>query len=516
MSRQRATGSSTLPEQVAAVDLGSNSFHMVVARLASGRIQLVDRLRERVALAEGLDDQGHLTEQAMERALDCLDRFSQRLGQMPRATVRAVGTSALRQAQNSRAFLTAARQRLGYPIDLIGGLEEARLIYLGVSQSHGDLPARRLVIDVGGGSTECILGEGFTPLASDSFRMGCVGFSRRYFADGSITRTAMRRARLEAALELEGVAKRYRELGWDGCVGASGTVQAVHALLVADDNLTEAGWTPGDGIGPRELRNLRRRLIECGHSSQLDLPGLSSDRAPVIAGGVAVLSGVFDSFGIDALHPSQGALREGLLYDLLGRIRDEDVRDTTIQSLSERYQIDAPHAARVQATAAVLLEAVQEDWELDSQSNAWAAQALSWATQLFEIGLSIAYSGHHRHGAYILAHADLPGFTSGDQELLSALVLNHRRKPRASAFEDLPAPRAAQRVCCILRLAVLLHRSRTQDPLPPIEVRAHAEGLELELPEGWLEEHALTEANLHEERQLLEGIGVDLSFQPAS
>ena len=509
MSRQRKQATPELPEQVAAVDLGSNSFHMVVARLASGRLQLVDRLRERVALAEGLDDEGRLTPKATERALGCLDRFSQRLGQMPRAAVRAVGTSALRQAKNSRAFLIAARARLGYPIDLVGGLEEARLIYLGVSQSHGDLPARRLVIDVGGGSTECILGEGFAPLTSDSFRMGCVGFSRRYFKDGSITRAAMKRARLEAAVELEGVAKRYRELGWDGCIGASGTVGAVHALLAANEDLTEEGWTPADGIRPKGLRNLRRRLIEFGHASKLDLPGLSADRTTVIAGGVAVLSGVFDSFGIEALHPSQGALREGLLYDLLGRIRHEDVRDSTIQSMSERYHLDAPHAARVRATAEALYEAVQDSWELESPG---AEQALAWAAQLFEIGLSIAYSGHHRHGAYILAHADLPGFTSSDQELLSTLVQNHRRKPRETAFEDLPAPLAAKRICCLLRLAVLLHRSRTLDPLPPLSLRADAGSLELEFPKDWLEEHPLTRANLLEERKRLKLLGVELGF----
>lgn len=510
MSTERVAESPTVPEQVAAVDLGSNSFHMVVARPAHGRLQLVDRLRERVALAEGLDAQGRLTPEATERALACLDRFKQRLGQMPRAAVRAVGTSALRQAKNSRGFLRAARERLGYPIDVVGGLEEARLIYLGVSHTHGDLPARRLVIDVGGGSTECILGEGFTALVSDSFRMGCIGYSRRYFADGSITRAAMRHARLEATVELQDVAKRYRELGWDGCLGASGTVQAVHELLASNDSLTEDGWSPSDGIRPRHLRNLRRLLIERGHAEALDLPGLSPDRAPVLAGGVAILSGVFDSFGIEELHPAQGALREGLLYDLLGRIRHEDVRDTTIQSLSKRYHLDATHAARVRVTAAMLLEAVREAWQLESPGT---SQVLAWAAQLFELGLSIAYSGHHKHGAYIVAHADLPGFTSGDQELLSALLLNHRRKTRKSTFEDLPDPRTAERLCCLLRLAVLLHRSRSPDPLPALDVRASEDGLELGFPEGWLEEHSLTAANLAEEQPRQAALDVALSFR---
>jgi len=503
VAKSRAAKAPATPEQVAAVDLGSNSFHMVVARPEHGRLHVLDRLRERVALAEGLDDEGRLTPEATERALACLDRFGQRLAHMPPQTVRAVGTSALRQAKNAKSFLAAARRRLGYEIEVVGGLEEARLIYLGVSHSHGSMPSRRLVIDIGGGSTECILGEGFAPLVSDSFRMGCIRYSRRFFPKGDITREAMRHARLKARLQLEGVASRYRKLGWDGCIGASGTIQAVYEILKSND------WTQNDGIQPEGLHNLRRLLIEQGHVDRLDIAGLAVDRAPVIAGGVAVLCGVFDSFEIEELQPSAGALREGLLYDLLGRIRHEDVRDTTIRGLFERYHIDTAHAARVLDTAQMLLEATREGWALESVQ---LQRALGWAAQLFEIGLSIAYSGHHRHGAYILANADLPGFSLSDQELLSALILGHRRKPRRALLDALPAPEEARRIVCLLRLAVLLHRSRSPEPLPPIGLRATASGLALEFPAGWLEEHALTAENLSTEAERLKALDLELTW----
>ena len=490
------------PEQVAAVDLGSNSFHMVVARPEHGRLHVVDRLRERVALAAGLDDRGRLTPEASERALACLDRFGQRLAEMPVASVRAVGTSALRRAKNSRKFLAAARARLGYEIDIIGGLEEARLIYLGVSQSHGELPNRRLVIDVGGGSTEVILGEGFAPQVYDSFNMGCVGFSQSFFPDGEITREAMRRARLQVDVELQGVAKRYQKLGWEGCIGSSGTVLAVQAILTAN------GWTESDAISAKGLRSLRRELIAQGRVEALDLPGLQRDRAPVIAGGVAILSGLFDSLGIDEMQTSTGALREGVLFDLLGRIRHEDVRDTTIRGLFERYHVDTAHAARVLATAGVLFEAVEQAWSLSARGR----QALDWAAQLFEVGLSIAYSGYHRHGAYILAHANLPGFSRSDQELLSALVLGHRRKPRPAAFEELQDPVEARSLCTLLRLAVLLHRDRSSEAVPEFEAHARPGGLKLQFPDGWLESHPLTSANLAEEARRLELFELSLDY----
>jgi exopolyphosphatase/guanosine-5'-triphosphate,3'-diphosphate pyrophosphatase len=485
---------------VAAIDLGSNSFHMVVARLDHGELQVVDHVRERVALAEGLDEQRNLTPEAWGRALECLSRFGQRLRDMPRGAVRAVGTNTLRRARNARPFLAAAQKALGYRIEVIPGVEEARLIYLGVAHHHADEAPRRLVIDIGGGSTECILGEGFDPLATDSLRMGCVGYSRTYFPGGALSRESMHAARVAAGIELQSIERAYRSAGWDCCIGSSGTILAVDAILRENALSTE-------GITPRALRKLRKTLIEAGHVEKLQLAGLQEDRKPVLAGGVAILSAVFDGLGIERMEASNGALREGLLYDLLGRIRQEDVRDRTIRNFSQRYHVDLEQARRVELTARALLSQVARAWDLgDSQ----AARTLSWAARLHEIGLSISYAGHHKHGAYIAQHADMPGFSRRDQECLAALITNHRRKPHLEAFESLSDPATAEetkKLCAVLRLAVLLNRSRSPRSRPEPRLSAKGSGLTLRLPAPWLARHPLTRADLEAEAQRLAELG---------
>ena len=497
--------SSRAPETVAAVDLGSNSFHMVVARVTHGELHVVDRIRDRVALAEGLDDDRVLTPEATQRGLDCLSRFGQRLRDFPAGTVRAVGTSALRQARNGRAFLKAGRDALGFPIEVISGLEEARLIYLGVSQSTpADVGPHRLVIDIGGGSTEAILGEGFDPLITDSLRMGCVGFTRKFFADGKITRERMRRARLAARLEVQTIERAYTTAGWDHCAGSSGTICAVEGLLLAN------GWSE-DAITAKGLRRLRKAMVSAGHWKDLELEELAEDRAPVLAGGVAILSAIVDGLGIQRMKASRGALREGLLYDLLGRIRHEDVRDRTMRMLSQRYHVDQAHALSVERTARDLLAGVASDWELDEPDY---GQVLSWAARLHEIGQSISYSGHHKHGAYLARNADMPGFSRADQELLAAMILNQRRRPRLESFETVPAPKPMRRLCVLLRLAVLLNRSRGAHALPMPGLTSSQDGqLELAFEDGWLEEHPLTRADLEGERVRLEEFGVELAFR---
>ena len=493
------------PGSVAAIDLGSNSFHMVVARLDHGELQLMDRVRERVALASGLDADRRLTPEAWDRALGCLSRFAQRLRDCPPEAVRAVGTHTLRRAKNSREVLAAAHETLGYQIEVLPGVEEARLIYLGVSHSHSiDVP-RRLVIDIGGGSTECILGEGFDPLVIDSLRMGCVEYTKTYFADGSITREAMRQARLAAGLELQGVQRAYRSAGWDRCIGSSGTITSVEEILRAN------GWSE-EGITPRTLRKLRKALVEQGHADALDLPGLADDRKPVIAGGVAILSALVDGLRIERMDASPGALREGLLYDLLGRIRQEDVRDRTIRTMSQRYQIDLEHALRVERTARALLAQVSRAWELEDPDM---ARALSWAARLHEIGLSISYAGHHKHGAYIVQHADMPGFSRRDKELLAMLMLNHRRKTRLEGFQAWTDPQAAdatRKLCVILRLAVLLNRSRSRKSVPQPRLVGEPGKLSLTIPDGWLEDHPLTHADLQAETERLKEFGIEVTL----
>lgn len=481
---------------VAAVDLGSNSFHMVVARLVQDELSIVDRLRERVALRSGLDANRRLTPRIRERALACLQRFGQRLSGMPPEAIRAVGTNTLREARDARSFLEEAGEHLGRPIEIISGAEEARLIYLGVAHDQSDDEGRRLVIDIGGGSTECIVGERFEPIRTDSLRMGCVTYSLRHFPDGDIDARAMDAARLDARVELETIEQRYRKLGWHSCVGSSGTINAVRTIL------RENGW--GDSITSKGLKKLRKVMISAGNVQKLQLPGLTPDRAPVLAGGVAILSAIVDGFRIGSMEASSGALREGVMYDLLGRIRHEDVRDRTIRSFSERYGVDVEQAARVERTALDLARQLP-DWLPED-----VHQHLSWAARLHEVGLTVSYSRFQKHGAYLVANSELAGFSRQDQETLAALIDGHRRKLERTSFAELPNGKNALRACALLRIAARLHRSRSRKPLPEIHVIGRKQAIELEFPAGWLDAHALTRTDLEQEAAFLETGGFQL------
>jgi exopolyphosphatase/guanosine-5'-triphosphate,3'-diphosphate pyrophosphatase len=487
---------------VAAVDLGSNSFHMVVARVEQGHVHVVDRLKERVGLAAGLDGDGDLTREAQRRALDCLARFGQRLRDMAPRNVRAVGTNALRRAKNVREFLARAEPVLGHSIEVIPGREEARLIYLGVAHSRQDDAGRRLVVDIGGGSTECIIGRRFEPIVTDSLDMGCVVWSLRHFRGGRVTRKSMKSAQVAAHLELRPIRRRYRRLGWSVCLGSSGTVLAIEQIL------RESGWSDG-GVTRKGLRRLREAMIEAGRSDRLDLPGLDAERATVLPGGVAILSAIVDGLKIESVQPSSGALREGVVYDLLGRFAREDVRDRSIRRFARRHGADAAQAARVGATAARALRGVAAAWSVgDDESR----KLLAWAAQVHEAGLSVAYSGHHRHGAYLVANSDLPGFARDDQLALATLVLGHRRKLQREAFDALSGDDAlrALRLCVVLRLAVLLHRSRSDRRGPLLKLRATDDSLDVRFPSGWLARHPLTHADLEEERAMLADAGIQL------
>ncbi len=488
---------------LAAVDLGSNSFHLVVAQLRHGEPHIVDRLRERVALAMGLDERRTLTPATVERALACLERFGQRLRDLPPENVRAVGTSALRQARNGEEFLGAAEQALGHRIETISGTEEARLVYLGVAHDLADDEGRRLVVDIGGGSTECILGEKFEALSVHSLHMGCVSYSLRFFPEGKVSAAAFERAELEARLELRGIERPFRSLGWESCVGSSGTILAV------DDILREAGWRER-GITLKGLRRLRKALVGAGDAHAVQLPGLALDRRGVLPGGLAILIAVFEAFDIERMGASQGALREGLLYDLVGRIRHEDVRDRTIRRMMELYHLDAQHASRVERSALGLFDQLAGEWKLDPERD---RQLLSWAARLHEIGLSIAHSGHHRHGAYIVAHSVLPGFTRRGQQLLAALIQLHRRKIAGERVAHMVQPidaRLVLRLAVLLRLGVLLNRSRATLPVPRILAEARKNVLELRFDPEWFERHPLTRADLLQESAQLAAIDVEL------
>ena len=491
-------------ETVAAVDLGSNSFHMVVARLVDGQLHTVDRLRERVALATGLDAERNLSSDACDRALKTLTLFGARLGHMPPGSVRTVGTNTLRQAKNTTAFLEQAEAALGHPIEIISGREEARLIYLGVAHGIEQDNVPRLVIDIGGGSTECIIGKGFETIVADSLYMGCVTYSSRFFADGQMTVQAFEEAELAAALELASIERRYRSIGWSKVLGASGTIVAVDSILRAHD------WGRG-GITRKGVRKLKKALIGAETTAGLTLPGMQLDRATVLPGGVAILLSLLERLDIDAMEATGGALREGLLWDLLGRIRQDDIRDVTIRRMTERFHVDDAQAERVEAAALALFDQVRDVWVTDGRDR----RALAWAARLHEIGLAISYSGYHKHGAYLVANSDLPGFSRNDQQLLAAIILGHRRRLRLTRFDTLPNEQRqdALRLSLILRIAVRLNRNR--DPLHVADVlfSARKRSLRLTFPTGWLDERPLMRADLEREAELLAPSGFELGFQ---
>jgi len=488
---------------LAGLDLGSNSFHMVVARVVQGQVHVVDRLRDRVQLGAGLDQGRNLTPEAERKALACLERFGQRLRDLPSANVRAVGTNTLRQAKNARDFLERAETALGHPIEVISGREEARLVYLGVAHDLSDDAGRRLVVDIGGGSTECILGERFEPLETDSLYMGCVSYSLRFFPEGRIRREDFRAAEIAARVELQTIERRYRSLGWDHAIGSSGTIVAI------DEVLRASGW--GETITHRGLKRLKKALLQAESVAKVELPGLPPDRANVFPGGVAILSAVFDAFGLESMTAATGALREGLLYDLLGRFRHEDVRDQTIRRFVTNHHVDVEQAARVERTALQFLEQVDKSWEI---GDAGSRRFLAWAARLHEIGLSVAHSGYHKHGAYLLEHADMPGFSRDDQLLLATLVLNHRRKFSREAFRRLPTGRmkSALRLCALLRLAVCLNRSRGAAEVPRARLWARGGSLQVAFPGSFLEENSLAAADLAGEVGRFDSAGLVLEL----
>ncbi len=506
-------------ELLAAIDLGSNSFHMIIGRLDGGQLKVVDRIRERVQLGAGLDERRRLTAAAQARALGCLERFGQRVRGMELDHVRAVGTNTLRQAKNSGEFLDKALLALGHPIEIIAGREEARLIYLGALQTMPSSAVHRLVVDIGGGSTECIVGERQEILEADSLYMGCVSWSLRYFGDGRITEERLATAELAAQLELQPIARRYRRLGWDVAIGCSGTVLAIERIARLN------GWS-SSGITPRALKKLKKELVAAGTVSRLSLEGLSEERAGVLAGGAAILSAIFEALRIEQMEPSPGALREGTLYDLVGRIRHEDVRDRTIRWFASHYHVDVEQAARVERTALFLLEEVRRAWGLEPEA---ARRYLTWASHLHELGLSISHTGYHKHSAYLVEHADMAGFSRDDQRILAAMILGHRRKLRPQYFERLPASERelSVRLTVLLRLAVCLQRSRSDELWlglgdgarprgalagPPLTLEARKRVLVMRFPRGWLEAHPLTAADLEQQAEDLARMGFELHF----
>lgn len=495
-------------EVLAAVDLGSNSFHMVVARVDQSSPVIVDRLREMVRLASGLNESGALDDGSQERALACLRRFGQRLRDMRAHQVRVVGTNTLRRARNAEAFLAAAEEALGHPVQVISGIEEARLIYLGVSHYTDTTDGSSLVLDIGGGSTELIIGVGYEPKYLESLSMGCVGLSREHFEGGRLSQKRFDRARLAVRLELRPVAAAFRRRGWTRAIGSSGTVRA------AGDIAHELGLVE-TGVTRAALETVIATMSEARRVDELELPGLGAERAPVFAGGIAILAEVMSTLKVERMEISSGALREGLLFDMLGRLQHEDARERSIQSMQRRYHVDTEQAQRVEATAALLLDQVQRGWELTEEHY---RQLLIWAARLHEVGLDIAHARYHNHGGYLLANADMPGFVRLEQKLLAALVTFHRRKLDDPFLDDVPSAWRIPlfKLIVLLRLAVLLNRSRSPDELPQIGLVPGDDTVDVKFPAGWLDRNPLTAADLEQEQSWLRARGFDLRVTGAA
>ncbi len=497
--RDLSVPTSQLPfRQIAAIDLGSNSFHMVVARLDRGEIRVQERHREKIQLGAGLDDKGNLTADAQARALACLKRYAQRIAGFVPGSVRVVGTNTLRVARNSEHFIARAQKILGHPIDIVSGREEARLIYLGVSHTLADDRGKRLVIDIGGGSTEFIVGERFEPLIMESLHMGCVGYERKFFSDNRISARGFAAAVTAAHQELLPIRKALRRCGWKNVVGSSGTIKAIQQVL------EENGWTE-EGISLDGLRDLRSRILRVRRADDLKFPGLEVQRQNIFAPGVAILIAAFEALGIEHMQYSAGALREGALYDLLGRISHEDVRDRSVQALMRRNQVDAAQAMRVAGTALKLFDQVRRKWALNDQDG----DLLRRAAMLHEVGLDISHSNYQKHGAYLLQHSDLSGFSRQEQQMMSVLVRNHRRKISRANFDDLrpEIQERALRMAILLRLATTIHHGRSEKRLPPLALKVRDNRIVLNVPENWATLRTLALADLAQETSYLLGTG---------
>jgi exopolyphosphatase/guanosine-5'-triphosphate,3'-diphosphate pyrophosphatase len=495
-----------MPESqiLAAVDLGSNSFHMIVARLSHGQPKVIDRLREMVRLAAGLDHRNGLDEARQQIALECLGRFGERIRDIHADSVRVVGTNTLRKLHHSSEFVDRAAACLGHPVEIISGIEEARLIYQGVIHSSPSVDGVQLVVDIGGGSTEIIRGRGSEPDALESLNIGCVGMSSTCFAGGKLNKRRFDRARINARLELEPIRLGFRRFKPERVMGASGTVREAHAVINA------AAKKPAE-ITIDGLEALIHAMTKARHLDRLDLPGLSEQRRPVFAGGIAILIEVMSALDIPCMQVSDGALREGLIYDMVGRLTNEDARVRTVRSMEGRFNIDAEQADRVENAAMALLDQVAATWKLDEPLD---RQILSWAARLHEIGLHISHSQYHLHGAYLLANADMPGFPTEEQQLLARLVGGHRGKLKRDSIAPVPKTwsRKAKRLTVLLRLAALFNRSRTNVDMSEIVCRAKARKLLIEVSQARLDSNPLTWADLEREEKYLADVELEMTL----
>lgn len=487
----------------AAIDIGSNSFHLIVAKLDHGELRPIETLAERVQLGAGLV-KSRLSKDAIERGLDCLTRFQQVITSLEPARIRVVGTNALRQAKNRRTFTEAAEQLLGVPVDVVYGREEARLIYLGVAHTLADDGHSRLVIDIGGGSTEFIIGQRFEPMRLESLQLGCVSYSKDHFADGKLNKRNFSAAYDAAMIEISHIKRRFNAKNWQEAVGASGTLQAIEALIQYN------GWRDS-GIDRESLDRLRRCLLDFGHVDAIELPGLSDKRRSVITAGVAIASAVFDGLDIEHMRTSSGALREGVIYDLLGRLGHEDVRERSINAMISRYGADPSIAALVANRVRLFAEAASDAWDLSSND----IDCLAWAARCHEIGVAISQKHYNRHSAYLLRHSDMPGFSQREQETMATLVRGHRGKLKAEIFLDIADRERPKtlKMLALLRLAVLFKHVEALESPKDFKVKVKYNTLTMIFPDGWRDQHPLTSKEINDSRSAMKKLGVSLRLK---
>jgi exopolyphosphatase/guanosine-5'-triphosphate,3'-diphosphate pyrophosphatase len=492
-------------QTLAAVDLGSNSFHLQIARVVNDQLYPLDALKETVRLGAGVTSDRRIDPATAERAFTALRLFAERLHGLPRDAVRVVGTNALRVAKNAQEFVRQAESILGYPIEIIAGREEARLIYIGVAQTLPPSQHQRLVVDIGGGSTEFIIGHRLKPKLLDSLYMGCVSYSSRYFPDGDMDKKGLKEAQLAARKELELIASRFRKEGWREAFGSSGTAKAL-GIILQENGVTK------EGISLAGLEWLRDKALKAGGFKQLNIPGVKGDRVPVLPGGLAIMLSLFEELGIEHMSVADTALRDGVLYDLLGRTHHEDIRDTTVDAMARRYHVDPTQANRVKQLALSFYE--QLDASGDAEVSFRRRQKLAWAAQLHEIGIDIAQANFHKHSAYVLANADMPGFSKREQSALASLVLAQRGR-LAKISVDLPGDESFAAKALCLRLAVLLSRSRRYVDHRLFSLARINTDFRFTVKADWLAAHSLTEYELRQEIEEWKGAGLKLEVLAA-
>ncbi|MEJ2443325.1 MAG: Ppx/GppA phosphatase family protein [Exilibacterium sp.] len=479
-----------------AVDLGSNSFHMLIARENKGSIEVIDRVKDMVQLARGIGRDGKLSEQARQRALACLQCFAERIRRIPRSRVRAVGTKTLRSASDAEQFLKDAEAALGHPIQIISGYEEARLVYVGVAHTITNDHRKRLIIDIGGGSTEFIIGLDYLPQRLESLSIGCVTFTERYLSEGHITWENIHSTGLATCEELELIRADYKAAGWNTVYGTSGTMRVISELM------------PEAGAGIITKNGLQALIEQTVAAGEVTASGISQLRRDVLPAGMAILHAIFEQFGLEEIHVASATLKEGLIYDSLGRLDHRDTRDQTVESLIARYQIDVQQARRVRQTALKLWSQIK----LPKTQKFSYKKLLGWSALLHEIGLSISHSGYHNHGHYLIQNSDLAGFSQFEQQLLGLLIKLHRRKTHSGpikALEQIDKGLISVLIC--LRLAILLNRSRGNLDQTP-SIRIEDEKVILNFAPAWLQNHPLTERSLEHEADYLVPLGLRLTY----